>query len=86
MKLHERLNFLLLGTLWILAIVLILNFWLNTAYRFNMFSGAHWAFISNIQAQNMPISNGFYIAFIIAITMAILGLYLLFRPNFYRFS
>ena len=82
MKLHERLNFLLLGTLWILAIVLILNFWLNTAYRFNMFSGAHWAFISNIQAQNMPISNGFYIAFIIAITMAILGLYLLFRPKF----
>ncbi len=82
MKLYDRLNFLLLGTLWILAIVLILNFWLNTAYRFNMFSAAHWKYISNIQAQNLPVSSGFYIAFIVSITMGILGLYLLFRPKF----
>lgn len=82
MKLHERINCILLGTLWTLAIVLVLDFWLNTAYNFNMFSNAHWQFVANIQASHQPIASGFYIAIIIAICACIIGLYVLLRPRF----
>ncbi len=86
MKVHDRLNFLLLGTLWTLAIVLVLDFWLNTAYNFNMFSGAHWQVVSALQAENQHIATGFYIAFIASIILIILGLYLLFRPKFRKIN
>ena len=82
MKLHERINYILLGTLWCLAIVLGLDFWLNTVYNFNMFSRNHWQFVANLQAANKPIATGFYIAITIAITACIFGLYMLFRPRF----
>lgn len=82
MKLYERVNYILLGTLWTLFIVLILDFWLNTVYNFNMFSNTHWQFVANMQAANQPIKTGFYIAITIAIVMCIAGLYVLFRPRF----
>lgn len=82
MKLHERINCILLGTLWTLAIVLVLDFWLNTAYNFNMFSNTHWQFVANLQASNQPIANGFYIAIVLAISTCIIGLYVLLRPRF----
>lgn len=86
MKFYDRLNFLLLGTLWTLAIVLILYFWLNTAYSFDMFSNAHWQLVSTLQAEHQHIASGFYIAFIAAIIMDIIGLYLLFRPRFRKIN
>lgn len=82
MKLHERINYILLGTLWCMAMVLGLDFCLNTVYNFNMFSSAHWAYIANAQAQNQQIATGFYIAITLAITLGIFGLYMLFRPRF----
>ena len=82
MKTHERINFLLLGTLWILAIVLMLDFWLNTMYNFNMFSGAHWQYVAQLQATKQPIATGFFVSITLAITACILGLYILFRPRF----
>ena len=82
MKLHERINCILLGTLWTLAIVLVLHFWLNTAYNFNMFSGAHWQYVADMQASHQPISNGFYIAIVIAVCACVIGLYVLLRPRF----
>lgn len=82
MKLHERINCILLGTLWCLAIVLALDFWLNTVYNFNIFSNTHWTYVANAQATNQQIATGFYIAITIAITSGILGLYMLFRPRF----
>ena len=86
MKFYERLNFLLLGTLWTLAIVLVLDFWLNTAYNFNMFSSSHWQVVSALQAENQHIATGFYVAFIASIILIILGLYLLFRPKFRKIN
>ena len=81
MKLSERINSTLLCTLWILSIVLVLDFWLNTAYNFNMFSNAHWQHIASLQAQNKPIKTGFYIAIALAISGGIFGLYMLLRPK-----
>ena len=82
MKLHDRINYILLGILWTLALVLVLDFWLNTAYNFNMFSSAHWQYVAMIQASNQQIATGFYIAIALAIVSCILGLYIIFRPRF----
>lgn len=79
---HNKINYTLLGTLWILAIVLVLDFWLNTAYNFNMFSTAHWQYVANLQAAHKPIKSGFYIAITLAISFGIFGLFMLFRPRF----
>ncbi len=81
MKLSERINCILLCTLWILSIVLILDFWLNTAYNFNMFSDAHWQHVASLQAANKPIKTGFYIAIALAISGGIFGLYVLLRSR-----
>ena len=82
MKIYEKINCLLLGTLWTLAIVLVLDFWLNTAYNFNMFSHAHWQYVANLQANNRPIVTGFYIAIAAAISLTIFGIFMLWRPRF----
>ena len=82
MKLHERINCILLGTLWLVAIMLVLDFWLNITYNFNIFSTTHWQYVANLQASNRPIATGFYISITLAISMGILGLYMLFRPKF----
>ena len=82
MKLSERINYILLGTLWLLSIVLVLDFWLNTTYNFNIFSSAHWKYISNLQALHKPIKTGFYISITLAIVAGISGLYMLCRPRF----
>ena len=82
MKLHEKINSMLLGTLWSLAMVLALDFCLNTLYNFNMFSDAHWQYIAEIQASQAQIATGFYISITITIVLWILGLYIIFRPRF----
>ena len=82
MKLYARINYILLGTLWCMAIVLGLDFCLNTVYNFNMFSSAHWTYIATAQAAGQQIATGFYIAITLAIILGIFGLYMLFRPRF----
>lgn len=82
MKLHEKINSMLLGTLWSLAMVLALDFCLNTIYNFNIFSDAHWQYIAEIQASHTQIATGFYISITVAIVLWISGLYIIFRPRF----
>ena len=72
----------LLGLLWLLTITLAACFWLNTFYGFNIFSGAHWAYLSEIQASRAPIKSDFYLSILIFIVIGISGLYLLIRPRF----
>lgn len=82
MKLHERINYVLIGILWSLTILLVLDFWLNTVYNFNMFSNTHWRYVAELQAANQSIAPGFYLAITIAIIGEIIGLYIMFRPKF----
>ena len=82
MKLHERINCILLGTLWCLAVVLVLDFWLNTTYNFDMFSSRHWHFVAELQAAHKPIYSGFYISMVLAVLICFFGLFLLLRPKF----
>ena len=82
MKLHEKINSMLLGILWSLAIILGLDFCLNTIYNFNIFSDAHWQYIAEIQASHTQIATGFYISITVAIVLWVSGLYIIFRPRF----
>lgn len=70
----------LLGLLWLLTITLATTFWMNIKYGFNIFSAAHWAYLSELQAYRTQIKTDFYISIIAAIVIGLIGLYVLARP------
>ena len=71
-------NFLL-GLLWLMTITLAATFWMNIKYGFNIFSAAHWAYLSELQAYRTQIKLDFYISLIGAIVIGLTGLYLIMR-------
>ena len=73
-------NFLL-GLLWLLTITLATTFWMNIKYGFNIFSAAHWAYLSELQAYRTEIKLDFYISLIVAIIIGLVGMYMLTRPR-----
>lgn len=76
-----RIDNILLGTLWLLAVTLGASFWFNTIFGFNILSVKHWEYISYLQAAKTPINSMFYVSFVITVFVAILGLYVLIRPR-----
>jgi len=76
-------NFLL-GLLWLLSIALATTFWMNIGYGFNILSSAHWAYLSELQASRTQIKFDFYVSLIAAITIGLVGLYIIMRPRIRR--
>lgn len=76
---------LLLGVLWLLTVTLAATFWMNIKYGFNIFSAAHWAYLSEMQAYRTQIKLDFYISLIGAIIIGLTGLYFLLRPKLQTF-
>ena len=81
----KKIGNLLLGLLWLMTITLATTFWMNTKYGFNIFSAAHWAYLSEMQAYRTQIKIDFYISLIAAIIIALTGLYFLLRPKLQTF-
>ena len=79
---RNRLDNILLGTLWLLAATLGTSFWLNTKFGFNIFSAPHWQYLAYLQASKTPVAASFYISLGIAIFITIFGLYFLIQPKF----
>ncbi|MEE1111287.1 MAG: hypothetical protein UIH99_03680 [Alphaproteobacteria bacterium] len=77
----DKLDKILLATLWLLASVLMTCFWFNTQFGFNLFSGSHWRYLSYMQASQTPIKTSFYISIIISIAIIMIGLYMLIHPR-----
>ncbi len=77
----KKFSNLLLGLLWLLTVTLATTFWMNIKYGFNIFSAAHWAYLSGLQAYRTEIKLDFYISLIAAIIIGLTGLYLLARPK-----
>ena len=71
----------LLGLLWLLSITLATTFWMNTNYGFDVLSAAHWEYLGTLQAHQTEIKPDFYISLIIALFIALFGLYLIVRPR-----
>ena len=76
-----RFDNFLLCILWLLAMTLGTSFWFGTIYGFDIFSSAHWEYISYLQASQTPIKTSFYISVAIVIFMTIFGMYLILRPH-----
>lgn len=77
----NKLDNILLSTLWLSATTLVACFWFNIKFGFNLFSGAHWRHLAYMQANQAPVNTTFYISIIAFIVIAISGLYLLLRPR-----
>ena len=78
----NRINNILIGLLWLLAITLGATFWFNTIFGFNIFSAQHWQHLSYMQATGQAIKPSFYISLVVIIFIAIWGLYKLLQPRF----
>ncbi|MBE6457377.1 MAG: hypothetical protein E7011_01010 [Alphaproteobacteria bacterium] len=82
----DKINNILLATLWLLISALGSCFWFNSQYGFNIFSGAHWKHLAYMQAAQTPIQPSFYISMVIAVFVIIYVLYLLLRPRIRKIS
>lgn len=76
-----RIDNMLLGLLWLLVVTLGGCFWFNTMFGFNLFVGAHWQYLSYLQAAQTPVKPSFYISLVIFAAVMIFGLYLIMRPR-----
>ncbi len=77
----KKIDNFLLGLLWLMTIALATTFWMNIKYGFNIFSSAHWTYLSELQAYRTDIKVDFYISLIVAIIVGLSGLYMLMRPR-----
>ncbi len=78
---RNRIDNILLGILWVLAVTLGTSFWFNTQFGFNMFSDAHWQYLAYLQASQSHVRPMFYVSLAAAIFILIFGLYILMRPR-----
>ncbi len=76
----NKFEHILLSLLLGIAILLGLSFWLNIIYGFNLFNKAHWIELARLQAEQIPVSTGFYISIGIAVFMLVFGLFFLYIP------
>ena len=77
----NKLEHILLSILLGLSVLLGLSFWMNTIFNFNIFCGAHWDEFAKLQATKTPISTGFYMSFVIAILVFVIGVYFIYRST-----
>lgn len=82
----KRIDNFLLGILWLLAAVLATSFWFNIRFGFDLFSGAHWSYLAQLQATNNSVNVSFYISLAIATLITLLGLYIIIRPRFRKIN
>ena len=81
---NNKLERLLLAFLLGISILLGLSFWLNTFFGFNLFLKEHWNEVSHLQAEQVPIADGFYVSIGFALFLFVFGLYLIYMPALKR--
>ena len=81
---RNKFEYILLSILFGTAVLLGLSFWLNIIYGFNLFASGHWNELARLQAEQIPISNGFYISICVAVFIFVFGLLLLYIPMLRR--
>lgn len=77
----NKIDNILLGILWLIAVILGASFWFNTIFGFNIFSLQHWEYLSYLQAAKSPINSTFYISLVVVLFIALFGLYTIVRPK-----
>ena len=77
----KRIDNILLGLLWLVAVTLVASFWFNTIFGFNIFSIHHWEYLAYLQAAKSPINYTFYVSMIVIVFIALFGFYAILRPK-----
>lgn len=78
----NKIDNILLSILWLLVATLGTSFWFSSQFGFNVFSSAHWQYLSELQATQKNVSMSFYISFIVITIITLTVLYFLIRPKF----
>lgn len=78
----NKIEHILIGLLWLLAVTLGASFWFNMRFGFNLFSASHWGYLSYLQAAQMPVRASFYVSLALTLFIMILGMYVLLHPRF----
>lgn len=77
----NRLNYILIGLLWLLLVTLGASFWFNIRYGFNIFLAQHWQYLAYMQAADRPVATSFYVSIVVVLAVGVLGLYCLLQPH-----
>ena len=83
---RKNLDKILLGVLWLMTMALATTFWMNVRYGFDIFSAAHWEYLSGLQADRTNIKPEFYMSLVLALGITLLGLYIIMRPRLRKIS
>ena len=78
---RKQIEHILLSILVGTSVLLVLTFWLNTNFNFNLFSIQHWHELALIQASGEPIDVRFYISIAVALFIFIICLNIIYRPH-----
>ncbi len=78
---RDKLDNILLSTLWVVVATLGTCFWFNIRFGFNLFSGTHWRHLAYMQATQAPVQTSFYLSLVLAVIVTIGGLYVLNKPR-----
>lgn len=78
----NKIDNILLSILWLLVATLGTSFWFSSQFGFNVFSSAHWQYLSELQATQKNVSVSFYASFVIITIITLTVLYFLIRPKF----
>lgn len=77
----NKIENLLIITLWIMLSILCVCFWFNVMYGFNIFSNSHWQHLSYMQASQTPVKTSFYISLVVSVIIVLGGLFMIIRPR-----
>jgi len=77
----KRYEIILLDALWLSAMLLFANFWFDIQFGFNIFSSAHWQYLSVQQLTPGRVLPLFYISMAGFLIAAVAGLYFISRPR-----
>lgn len=77
----NKIENLLVITLWIMLSILCVCFWFNVMYGFNIFSNSHWQHLSYMQASQTPVKTSFYISLVMSVIIVLGGLFIIIHPR-----
>lgn len=78
----NKIDNILLISLWLIASTLGVCFWFNSQFGFNIFSHRHWNHLAYLQANQASVKTTFYVSIVFSVVFVIYGLYILAKPRF----
>ncbi len=78
---RNKIERVLLLILWLLVSALGIGFWFSVYFGFNIFTPEHWAYLGQMQAEQMAVNPAFYISIVVSAIIFVCGIYFILRPR-----